>query len=191
MQQQSIDETLAHIQQLYEFYGQETYEEKCTQLQHAQQCGTLALEWGLSEEVALAAFLHDIGHLLAQERKIAGFTPYGYASHDKLGADFLTQCGFSSRIDYLVREHVQVKRYLAATVSGYTDTLSHASTVTLQQQGGAMTTEEASTYSATPHLAEIIQLRKLDDTGKLPEMACPGLSFWLALARKNILNNQT
>ncbi|MBU0913129.1 MAG: HD domain-containing protein [Gammaproteobacteria bacterium] len=186
MKQQQINQAVQKISQLYAEYGEQSYEEKCTQLQHAQQCGTLALEWGLDQEVALAAFLHDIGHFIAQENSLPGTTSYGYAAHDQLGADFLQLCGFSSRLVLLIREHVAVKRYLAATKAGYLAQLSHASTVTLQQQGGPMNPEEAELYAKKTNLKEIILLRTIDDSGKLPEMACKPLSYWLELAKAEL-----
>ncbi|WP_340681015.1 HD domain-containing protein [Paraglaciecola sp.] len=183
MLQQNINKTCEKIEYLYTVYGQQCYEEKCTQLQHAQQCGTLALQEDLGKDVALAAFLHDIGHFLAEERKLPDQSSYGYAAHDQLGADFLAEGGFSKKIVTLVREHVQVKRYLATIEANYLPQLSHASTTTLKQQGGPMNTKEATAYALTPHLDEIIKLRNIDDSGKQPEMACEPLAYWLNLAR--------
>jgi 2-amino-1-hydroxyethylphosphonate dioxygenase (glycine-forming) len=183
---QNSSVALQRIAQLYAEYGGQSYEEKCTQLQHAEQCGTLALEWGLDQEVALAAFLHDIGHFIAQDTSLPGTTSYGYAAHDQLGADFLAHCGFSDRLVLLIREHVAVKRYLAATKADYLAQLSHASTVTLQQQGGPMNAAEVELYAQKPNLKDIILLRTIDDSGKLPEMACKPLSYWLELAKTEL-----
>lgn len=183
---QKISVAIQRISQLYAEYGAQSYEEKCTQLQHAEQCGTLALEWGLDQEVALAAFLHDIGHFIAQDNSLPGTTSYGYAAHDQLGADFLAHCGFSDRLVLLIREHVAVKRYLAATKADYLAQLSYASTVTLQQQGGPMNAAEVELYAQKPNLKDIILLRTIDDSGKLPEMACKPLSYWLALAKTEL-----
>lgn len=178
--------TIDSLRYLYSTFGTETYQENCTQLQHAQQCGTLALEQGLGEEMALAAFLHDIGHLIADKNALSGFNAYGYADHDQLGADYLATCGFSERIVRVIKEHVQVKRYLAATEPGYCETLSHASTQTLEMQGGKMNEHEVRVYSESAYLEDIIQLRRLDDSGKQPEMTCKDLDFWLMLAQKHL-----
>ncbi|MDC8829354.1 HD domain-containing protein [Alteromonas gilva] len=175
----TLQEALSHIQQLFIRYGNETYEEDCTQLQHAQQSATLALEWGLDEELALAAFLHDIGHFLAQDSQLPDFDSYGYASHDELGAAFLASCGFSARLCMLVAEHVNVKRYLASVDPEYLANLSHASTMTLRQQGGPMTPLECEQYAKNNLLNDIVMLRKLDDSGKLPAMECPALDEWM------------
>jgi predicted HD phosphohydrolase len=182
MQQNNINNVLKKIEYLYTVYGQQHYEEKCTQLQHAEQCGTLALQDGLDEEVALAAFLHDVGHFLAEDKQLPEQSAFGYAAHDQLGANFLAECGFSEKIVFLVREHVQVKRYLARVEAGYLSRLSHASTTTLKQQGGPMSATDARIYALTPHLDEIIKLRNIDDSGKQPEMSCKPLRYWLNLA---------
>ena len=187
MQPQNINSVLEKIAYLYTVYGQQHYEEKCTQLQHAQQCGTLALHQGLDNDVALAAFLHDIGHFLAEDKQLPEQSAFGYAAHDQLGADFLAECGFPEKMVYLVREHVQVKRYLATVKVGYLEQLSHASTQTLKQQGGPMSVSAAKAYALTPHLDEIIKLRNIDDAGKQPEMVCKPLAYWLNLA-SNILS---
>lgn len=181
----SSQQTIETINHLYQTYGSQSYEENCTQLQHAEQSGTLALEWGCDEEVALAAFLHDIGHFIAQQQEHKDFTAFGCPQHDEIGANFLKQCGFSKRIQVLVGEHVNVKRYLAATQKGYIAQLSAASLATLEMQGGPMTEEEVIQYRETPFLDEIIKLRKLDDCGKRPEMACKGMNYWLASIREH------
>src|SRR5258708_37300003 len=52
------------IMNLYEGYGGAEYAgDKVTQLEHMVQAAQLAEEQGYDEEVVLAAFLHDIGHI--------------------------------------------------------------------------------------------------------------------------------
>jgi len=181
-----MNNVIEEIALLYLDYGSQSYEEKCTQLQHAQQCGTLAIEQGFDDELVLAAFLHDIGHFVAQRDKTPGFTDYGHPMHDDIGAEFLAKNGFSERIVMLVKEHVRVKRYLAAIQPGYLEHLSHASTVTLSQQGGAMMDKEVENYRKMPFLDDIITLRGLDDSGKLPQMDCKVLDYWLNQIAENL-----
>lgn len=179
-----VQQVVNGIQSLFLRFGQQTYEEKCTQLEHAEQSATLALEYGMDEEFALAAFLHDIGHFLAQERQLDGMTEFGYADHATLGAKYLQECGFSARIVAIVGEHVQAKRYLAATQADYVAQLSRPSVETLRQQGGPMSSEELARYQQMPVLEEILLLRKFDDSGKQPESPCRRLPYWLALSRQ-------
>src|ERR1700754_308115 len=52
------------IMDLYKGYGGAEYAgEKVSQLEHMMQAAQLAEEEGYDEEVVLAAFLHDIGHI--------------------------------------------------------------------------------------------------------------------------------
>lgn len=183
-----VQEVVNEIQSLFLRFGQETYEEKCTQLEHAEQSATLALEHGMDEEFALATFLHDIGHFLAQERNLDEMTEFGYADHATLGARYLQECGFSPRIVSIVGEHVQAKRYLAATQEGYVANLSRPSIETLRQQGGPMSSEELARYEKMPVLGEILLLRKFDDSGKQPESSCRKLSYWLELSKRSLSN---
>ena len=181
-----MSKIIEEIKSLYLVYGGESYQENCSQLQHAQQCGTLAVEQGLDDEIALAAFLHDIGHFIAQRDEMPGFTDFGHPSHDDIGADYLAASGFSGRIVMLVKEHVKVKRYLAAIDLGYIEQLSQASAVTLTLQGGAMTSEEVEHYRKRAFLKDIVALRTLDNSGKLPQKSCKPLAYWLIEISKNI-----
>jgi predicted HD phosphohydrolase len=57
----SLDEIAA----LFAARGDRMYSgEPVTQLQHALQCGQLAEQDGASDELVVAAFLHDLGHLI-------------------------------------------------------------------------------------------------------------------------------
>lgn len=174
-------QTIQLIEWLYLNFGTKAYEERCIQLQHAQQCASLAEERGLGDECAVAAFLHDIGHLIADNLQMPEFNQYGIPHHDIVGAQYLQQWGFSERIVMMVKEHVQVKRYLAAVVPGFEQRLSHASKTTLRQQGGAMSASECEQYAKKPYLEDVVSLRNIDDCGKSPHKTCKPLSHWLQL----------
>jgi predicted HD phosphohydrolase len=90
---------------------------------------------GFDDEVVLAAFFHDIGHLCAEGAENMG--GYGVVSHERLGADYLRRAGFSERMARLVEYHVEAKRYLTFG-AGYYERLSEASRRTLEYQGGVM-----------------------------------------------------
>jgi gamma-butyrobetaine dioxygenase len=62
--------------------------------------------------------------------------------------------------------HVEAKRYLCATESGYFDSLSNASRLSLQVQGGKMTQTESDAFRAQPYAEAAILLRRCDDGGK-------------------------
>ncbi|MNE62077.1 HD domain protein [compost metagenome] len=99
------------------------------------QAAQLAMAEGFDDEVVLAAFFHDIGHLCGGEASMGG---YGVVSHERIGAEYLRRCGFGERMAQLVEYHVEAKRYLTLRQAGYYQRLSEASRRTLEYQGGVM-----------------------------------------------------
>src|ERR1700680_132092 len=98
---------------LYTVYGGEEYSgEKVSQLEHMVQSAGLAREEGFNDEVVLAAFLHDIGHIAEKLTEENSMNNYGIRDHEAIGASFLENHGFSVRITRLVASHVAAKRYL-------------------------------------------------------------------------------
>jgi putative nucleotidyltransferase with HDIG domain len=137
--QATVDQLFA----LYQAHGADDYiGEPVSQLEHMWQAATLAEAEGCEEEVVLAAFFHDIGHLCAHGSDAASMNGYGMVDHEKLGADYLRAHGFSERMARLVESHVLAKRYLAHRYPSYLSRLSEASLATLAFQGGVMTTAE-------------------------------------------------
>ena len=158
---------LAEVLQLYADYGANDYHgEAVTQLDHMYQMAVLAEEAGYDEEVVLAAFLHDIGHLLDDAGMLPAMDGYGVADHEKVGADYLRKLGLSERIASLVESHVEAKRYLVSTDPLYESQLSDASRHTLRLQGGEMTSEEVSDFESSPLFSLKVQFRRWDDAAK-------------------------
>lgn len=152
---------------LYEKHGDDDYiGEPVSQLEHMSQAALLAEEEGYDDEVILAAFFHDIGHLCTEEGEAASMDGMGNVDHEKLGAAYLLAHGFSDRIAALVQAHVIAKRYLTYRYAEYYNKLSEASKVTLEFQGGMMSKEEASEFERNPDLDLIIRLRYWDDMAK-------------------------
>ena len=152
---------------LYQKYGHEDYiGEPVSQLEHMRQAAALAEAEGYEEEVILAAFFHDLGHLCAYSEEVDSMDGFGAVNHEKLGADFLRHCGFSERVALLVESHVQAKRYLTFKLPEYLRQLSAASFATLAFQGGVMTAAEAAAFEQHPDAALIIRMRQWDDLAK-------------------------
>lgn len=161
--QQIIDEVFS----LYEKYGDEDYiGEPVSQLEHMSQAAAFAEKEGFDDEVILAAFFHDIGHLCADENEAESMGGMGNVDHEKLGADYVLSRGFSARIAALVQGHVIAKRYLTYKYPEYYDKLSPASKITLAFQGGVMDAEEALQFESHPDAELIIRLRYWDDEAK-------------------------
>ncbi|MDN3582791.1 phosphonate degradation HD-domain oxygenase [Mucilaginibacter flavus] len=157
---------------LYEKFGDEDYiGEPVSQLEHMSQAAALAQAEGYDDEVVLAAFFHDIGHLCTEAGEAESMDGMGNVDHEQIGADFLLERGFSERVANLVQGHVIAKRYLTYKYPEYYNRLSDASKATLNFQGGVMTEDEASDFELNPDAELIIRLRYWDDMAK--EMHVP------------------
>lgn len=147
MNQQKAQQTVDEIFALYEEYGADDYiGEPVSQLEHMCQAAQLAQSDGHDDEVVLAAFFHDIGHLCEHIMTVGQMDGYGVADHEMLAGNFLRQKGFSGKIARLVESHVQAKRYLTYKKPAYCNKLSEASKITLEKQGGIMTDAESELF---------------------------------------------
>ncbi len=164
------------IMGFYEQHGGEEYAgEKVTQLEHMVQAAQLAAEQGYDEEVVLAAFLHDIGHICESGHGDNEMDGFGIKDHEEIGAEFLKSRGFSKKVVRLVESHVEAKRYLTLRNPEYYEQLSDASKKTLEYQGGRMSEEEANAFEQYPLFSLIIQMRKWDEQAKIEHKPLPDL----------------
>jgi phosphonate degradation associated HDIG domain protein len=164
---------------MYKNYGGEEYAgEKITQLEHMVQSAQLAAKQGFDQDVILAAFLHDIGHICAAAEGENGMDGFGVKDHEEIGADFLKQKGFSKKVIRLVESHVEAKRYLTYKFPEYYDHLSAASKKTLEYQGGKMGRDEAEAFEQYPLFNLIIQMRRWDEEAKIENMPVPDLDYY-------------
>ncbi len=160
-------DTVDKVFALYEKYGAADYiGEPVSQIEHMSQAAALAEAEGFEDEVILAAFFHDIGHLCADDGEAESMGGMGNVAHEKLGADYLRRLGFSERMAELVECHVIAKRYLTYKHPEYYEQLSDASKITLGYQGGPMTAEEAAAFEADPDHQLYIRMRYWDDKAK-------------------------
>ena len=171
--QQITDEIMSY----YEQHGGEEYAgEKVTQLEHMVQAAQLAEEQGYDNEVILAAFLHDIGHICEAGRGDNEMDGFGIKDHEEIGAEYLQQKGFSKKVVRLVQSHVEAKRYLTFKYPEYYEQLSDASKKTLEYQGGKMYEEEAAAFEQYPLFDLIIKMRTWDEQAKIEHKPLPDLS---------------
>jgi len=192
----SVNNTEAIVNEifsLYEKFGDEDYiGEPVSQLEHMSQAAALAEAEGYNDEVILAAFFHDIGHLCADADEAGSMGGMGNIDHEKLGADYLIKHGFSERIAALVQGHVIAKRYLTYKYPEYYNKLSDASKATLEFQGGVMSAEEAEAFERNPDAELIVRLRFWDDMAKATNVPVNNLTHLKALAidhlKKKIFN---
>lgn len=177
----SVDEIIS----LYQQFGSEDYiGEPVSQIEHMCQCAQLAEAAGANTEVILAALFHDIGHLCEfafPEKNIMHMDDFGVIDHEKLGANYLLDKGFSASIASIVESHVAAKRYLTYANPAYFNCLSEASKKTLEFQGGVMFPEEAAAFEANEHFDTFIAIRKWDDEAKKTNLPLPDMERYKKL----------
>jgi len=190
MKQVVIAENVKEIFALYEQHGNDDYiGEKVSQIEHMTQAAQLAEEEGYEDDVILAAFFHDIGHLCEYKMPVNRMDDCGVVDHEKIGADYLRDKGFSEKIASLVQGHVLAKRYLTYKEHGYYDKLSEASKKTLQFQGGKMTDAEALAFEEDPLHELYVSMRRWDDRAKMQHLPVPSLDKYKNLAIIHLLRN--
>lgn len=169
--------------------GQEAYfGEPVSQIEHACQSAQLAENEGFGEDVILAAFLHDIGHLCAlpNEDEMPGL---GILRHEQVGAVYLRKLGFSEKICRLVEGHVQAKRYLTHKNQQYFDKLSDASRQTLAWQGGRMNAEEAEAFESNFLFELMVKMRRWDEAAKEVNHPLPNLEHYRLMCLHHLQKN--
>lgn len=165
------------IFQLLEERGQASYfGEPVSQLEHALQCGHFAVEEHASNELTVAALLHDVGHLLRDEGHDSEDQGV-HAVHQELGRQWLSKY-FGPVVTRPIALHVGAKRYLCATDQSYLARLSPASLRSLRTQGGPMTAEQVASFESEEFAKDAIRLRRWDDLAKIQRKSVPRLLFY-------------
>ncbi len=176
------------IQQVFEDRGSGQYGgEAVSQLEHALQCGALAEEAGASQSLVVAAFLHDIGHILDHAPMLEGTVENFDDKHEYRGNAWLRE-QFGPEVADPIRLHVIAKRYLCTVDPEYIKTLSPTSLQSFHDQGGVMDEAEQQRFEAEPYLKEALELRRWDDAAKIPNHPTPPLQHFVDLVRAAIQN---
>jgi 2-amino-1-hydroxyethylphosphonate dioxygenase (glycine-forming) len=179
MQGKQIESTVNEIFDLYAKHGAEEYAgEKVSQLEHMCQAAQFAMQEGYDDEVVLAAFMHDVGHLLPVHDESESMDGYGMMDHEKVGAQYLRKVGFSGRMCKLIASHVNAKRYLTYKYPEYYNQLSGASKKTLEYQGGRMEEAEAKKFEADPLFDLYIKMRRWDEAAKVEHQPMPDINMF-------------
>ena len=158
----------ANLQKLLESLGDlPAYDEPVDQLSHALQTAGNAIAAGADDELVLASALHDIGRAPAIGR-------FFKLPHEDAAAEFLKRF-MPERVVWLVRAHVDAKRYLVYA-ENWDKALSGRSKETLIAQGGAMEAPEAEAFLRHPWARDAIALRRWDDAAKIPGAPAPSIA---------------
>lgn len=189
MPEKPVETRVEEVFSLLDHFGNADYiGEAISQIEHGCQAAQCAEKEGFSEEVILAALFHDIGHLCEMNGEKPQMGGYGVMEHEKLGADFLRERGFSENMAKLVQSHVEAKRYLCFADSEYYGKLSEASKKTLEYQGGAMTQTEAVDFEKDPLFKTIIRMRHWDELAKEVEVPLPDMQRYKNMAIAHLKN---
>lgn len=169
--------TTHEVLQLFRKHGGSQYGgEAVSQLEHALQAAHFAERDGASPALIVAALLHDVGHLLhelpadAPERGIDD-------RHETLAAAWLSQ-RFGPAVAAPVAMHVDAKRYLCAVDDAYIGQLSGPSMLSLQLQGGPMTSGEQATFERRAFFQDAVRLRRWDDAAKVVDLETASLEHF-------------
>ena len=83
---------------LYESYGADDYiGEPVSQIEHMCQAAQLAEAEGYDDEVILAAFFHDVGHLCEHVFETKQMDGYGVMDHESLAVSICVKKVFQKR----------------------------------------------------------------------------------------------
>ena len=162
--------------------GHTAYEgEGITQLQHAWQCGLLARQAGAAPPLQLAAWLHDLGHLMSDLEGSPTLRGINDA-HEHRAAKALA-VEFGPAVAGPVALHVLAKRCLVTVRPNYRDELSPDSIRSLELQGGAMRVDEVEAFLELPSGHDALRLRVWDDRAKDPALHFASVEHALAEMR--------
>ncbi len=177
--------TLNDISALINTQGSKQYGgEAVSQLEHALQCAYLAECAQETEETIVAAFLHDIGHLLSAGKVDTPIIDDQTDDlHQYIALPFIRTL-FSDAVLEPIKLHVDAKRYLCAVDNGYWSTLSDASKKSLALQGGTYSDQEAAAFESNIYGQQAVRLRRYDDLAKTPGAITPDLSHYLAIMHR-------
>jgi predicted HD phosphohydrolase len=157
-------------------------EEEVDLLSHGLQCAAALSETAPSDlELQVAGLIHDAGHIIYA--RAAGHTTEDEdAGHATVGAAIAAPL-FGDRVAFLVRHHVDAKRYLVAQDPTYTAALSPRSVQSLTSQGGVLSSNELAVLDRSHDLDALVTLRRADDAAKVVGAQVPSLLSWLPVLR--------
>ncbi|NEQ95224.1 MAG: HD domain-containing protein [Cyanothece sp. SIO2G6] len=182
--------TLSELIELYGDRGQAQYGgEAVSQLQHALQCATLAETAGASAELITACLLHDLGHLVHHLGE--DVAKRGIDDRHEYRAIPILETLFPAAVTTPIRLHVAAKRYLCAVDGTYWASLSPASQLSLDLQGGIFAEQAAAAFIQQPYAEDAVKLRHWDDLAKDPHQQTPNLSHFLAIMQQATVQTPT
>lgn len=176
------------IFQLFKENGADEYiGEPVSKYEHMVQSAMIAENLGYTDELVIAALLHDIGHICTEKTIENNMNGFGIKDHDILGAKLLQDYGFSSLVIAAVENHVLAKRYLCTKFNDYFGKLSPASIETLKLQGGTLNDDEIALFESHEFFDEIIKIRKIDEMAKDEFMQINPVEYYRSLLLNHLI----
>jgi putative nucleotidyltransferase with HDIG domain len=189
MEKEAAEKVVEIIFQLFNKKGDDMYiGEPVTKYQHMVQSAMIAQNLGYTDEMVIAALLHDIGHVCVEMTPDNDMNGFGIKNHDLIGAQLLRENGFSDLVVSAVENHVAAKRYLCTKFQNYYDQLSLASLETLKLQGGMMNETEILEFENHPYFDENIKIRKIDELAKDEHMEIVAVESFKEIMLNHLIN---
>ncbi|QDT40130.1 HD domain protein [Gimesia alba] len=183
MPQVKPDQIVEEIRKCFCEKGSDMYAgEAISQTEHALQAAFAAEQAGEAQELIVAAFLHDIGHLLHKHDEDCAAQGIDDL-HETIGAQWLVRY-FPPAVTEPIRLHVDAKRYRCATDAEYASRLSPASVLSLKLQGGPFDETEQAAFEQNPWAQDALRLRTYDEAAKIPGYETPELEYFLTYVQR-------
>jgi phosphonate degradation associated HDIG domain protein len=161
--------------------GATYFGEPVTVLEHCLQAAHYATRESSPDSLVIAALLHDVGHLLHHKGEDAAEGGVD-TRHEQL-AERLLAAHLPQAVTEPIRLHVAAKRYLCFADPAYAQALSPSSQLSLQLQGGPMSSREAEEFLGGSFAREAVALRLWDDEAKIPDLPVPPVEDYIPQLR--------
>ena len=158
--------------------------EKVTISEHMIQTAMIAENAKSSNSLVCSCLLHDYGHFILENpdelvrKKIDG-------KHEDIGYEYLKKF-FKKEVVEPIKYHVLAKRYLAKKKK-YFNSLSEASKISLNLQGGALNKKESKEFEKKDFFKNSIKLRKFDEVAKRTDIKMKSIVEYKDLLSSQLL----
>jgi len=156
--------------------------EKVTISEHMIQTAMIAENAKSSNSLVCSCLLHDYGHFILENpdelvrKKIDG-------KHEDIGYEYLKKF-FKKEVVEPIKYHVLAKKYLSREKK-YFNSLSEASKISLNLQGGALNKKESKEFEKKDFFKNSIKLRKFDEVAKRKDIKIKSI-----IEYKDLLSSQ-
>jgi 2-amino-1-hydroxyethylphosphonate dioxygenase (glycine-forming) len=180
----TMSDQVREVFSLYELAGGERYfNHPVTQLNHASVTASYAAREGFDDDVVVAAFLHDIGHICAAVGKCQ---PEPGRSSESTGADYLRMMGFPDAVAWLLENQTKARQYLTSLYPSFFVSLGKDRQDEIIAAGGPLPAKEAAEFEQEELFRPSIRLVFWDERSNKPGL--PAIHFSVVEAKaRNII----